>query len=218
MENLFVPYPKIPRLKRSVVITEKLDGTNAQVIIVDPEKVDNALPRNFLGSKDGLVMCAGSRTRRIHPNGFLPLVTDNTDNFGFAKWVHENTDELFKLGEGRHYGEWWGQGIQRGYGLDTRRFSLFNSALWGAHNPNTPECCSVVPILNQPIPDDEDTSLDRSVESALHQLRVHGSAAARGYMKPDGIIVYHTASRTNYKVLLENDGLSKTEEASNTLK
>ena len=31
----FVPYPKTPRLKREVTVTEKLDGTNAQIVIED---------------------------------------------------------------------------------------------------------------------------------------------------------------------------------------
>lgn len=32
-EQQFVPFPKIPRLKRGCVITEKIDGTNAQVVV-----------------------------------------------------------------------------------------------------------------------------------------------------------------------------------------
>ena len=32
---------------------------------------------------------------------------------------------------GRHFGEWWGSGIQRGYGLDEKTFSLFNAYRWG---------------------------------------------------------------------------------------
>ena len=30
-ELTFEPWPKIPRLKRDIIITEKIDGTNAQI-------------------------------------------------------------------------------------------------------------------------------------------------------------------------------------------
>lgn len=115
----FKPFPKIPRLKRSICITEKIDGTNAQVRITD----------------DGQIL-AGSRNR---------YVTPENDNYGFAAWVQQNKDELLKLGIGTHYGEWWGAGINRRYGRVTRKFSLFNTDRW---KPETlPSCCDVVPIL-----------------------------------------------------------------------
>ena len=114
----FVEFPKMPRLSREIIVTEKIDGTNAQVYIGD----------------DGTIL-AGSRTRWITPEN---------DNFGFAAWVRDNTDELLKLGPGSHFGEWWGAGIQRRYGLNEKRFSLFNVARWGEERP---ACCSVVPVL-----------------------------------------------------------------------
>ena len=36
-------------------------------------------------------------------------------------------------------------------------------------------------------------------------LRVNGSLASPGFMKPEGIVVFHSASQTCYKVMLEND-------------
>lgn len=116
----FEEFPKIARLKRGCIITEKIDGTNAQVIITDDGKIG-----------------AASRSR---------LITPDDDNFGFARWVKENEDELIKLGPGRHFGEWWGGKIQRGYGLHEKRFSLFNVSRW--EDPaSRPACCSIVPIL-----------------------------------------------------------------------
>src|SRR5687768_207065 len=85
----FQPFPKIARFSREIVITEKIDGTNAQVFIDESGNV-----------------IAGSRSRWITPQD---------DNFGFAKWVAENRIDLLGLGPGRHYGEWWGLGVQRGY-------------------------------------------------------------------------------------------------------
>jgi hypothetical protein len=201
----FVPYPKTPRLKRDVVITEKIDGTNAQVVIAKAAAVAPGSPivawqaSQESASGEPTVMLVGSRTRWITPG-------KDTDNFGFAGWCRDNAEELFKLGEGQHFGEWYGQGIQRGYGLDHKRFALFNTARWGAHNPNTPACCHVVPVLS--------LRQDVSVDDVLQQLRTEGSFAVPGFMNPEGIIVYHLAAKQCFKVLLENDqlpkGLSKT--------
>jgi hypothetical protein len=139
-------------------------------------------------------MRVGSRTRWITPG-------KTTDNYGFAGWCLENADELFKLGVGQHFGEWYGQGIQRNYGLDHRRFALFNTARWGAHNPNTPACCEVVPLLGV-VPLDQ-------VQEVLTNLAFDGSKAVPGFDRPEGIIAYHSASKQNFKVLLENDDQPK---------
>lgn len=117
----FTPFPKMARLSRECVITEKIDGTNAQVFIED----------------DGTTMHFGSRTRW--------LIAGQDDNFGFAKWCEEHRDELLTLGPGHHFGEWWGASIQRRYGLTERRFSLFNVTRWT--DDVRPACCSVVPLL-----------------------------------------------------------------------
>lgn len=174
----FVPFPKIPRLKRGCVITEKLDGTNAQIVI----------------DAEGNVR-AGSRNRWITPED---------DNCGFARWVYNNQDELRGLGEGQHFGEWWGNGIQRGYGLNEKRFSLFNAGRWGGERPS---CCDVVPVLYS---GDFTTN---TVDWVLDTLREGGSVAAPGFMKPEGVIVFMTASRHLYKVLAENDNQPKGEAA-----
>jgi len=116
----FIKFPKMARIARDIIITEKIDGTNAQVCISD----------------DGLEIKAGSRNRWV-------VVGD--DNYGFAGWVEDNKEELLKLGPGRHYGEWWGAKIQRKYGMDKRVFSLFNTGRWT--DENCPKCCRVVPIL-----------------------------------------------------------------------
>lgn len=176
----FEPFPKISRLSREVIITEKIDGTNAQVYIGEPGP----------GGEAGVVR-AGSRTRWLTPG--------KQDNFGFAAWVRDHEEELRTLGPGRHFGEWWGCGIQRGYGLSEKRFSLFNVHRW-SDQATRPACVGVVPLLARL--DDLDSGL---VRVALDMLRVHGSAAAPGYMKPEGIVVFHTASSTLYKKTIEGD-------------
>jgi hypothetical protein len=170
----FVAFPKIPRLKRDITITEKIDGTNAQIVITE----------------DGDLL-TGSRNRWITPE---------SDNYGFARWAQGNRDELLKLGVGQHFGEWYGSGIQRGYGLSEKRFALFNTARWGEHNP-PPACCEVVPVLYHGTMADTSTVLER--------LRYLGSVAVPGFAKPEGIIVYHSAAQQMFKVLLENDEIPK---------
>lgn len=170
---LFEPFAKIPRLSRECIVTEKIDGTNAQVYVGD----------------DGLVL-AGSKNRWITPGKL-------TDNFGFAQWVQENKDELRKLGPGRHFGEWWGRGIGRGYGREDRVFSLFNVSRWGS--ADKPACCSVVPVLAMGM---FDSGL---IESSLMRLKENGSQAQPGYLNPEGIVVFHVPSGHLFKKTIEKD-------------
>jgi hypothetical protein len=117
----FHGYPKMARLSREMVVTEKIDGTNGQVYI--QPACELRLGTDVLYQTNEFVVMAGSRTRWLTPE---------KDNFGFAAWVRENVDELLKLGPGRHFGEWWGKGIQRNYGLKEKRFSLFNVSLFSS--------------------------------------------------------------------------------------
>lgn len=210
----FEAFPKIARLKRETAITEKLDGTNAQVAIFELD-CGMALRAAYadpycLSITDGadsgesaLAMYAGSRKRWIAPEG-TEFLGKGCDNFAFAQFVSQNSDELFKLGPGRHYGEWYGKGIQRGYGLEEKRFALFNTARWGDHNPNTPECCEVVPDLTSII--HQVYGEEATPDMGMDLLADEGSSAAPGFMNPEGIVVYHTASRTLYKQTFEQDG------------
>lgn len=117
-EVAFKEFPKIARLARDMIVTEKIDGTNAQVCITE----------------DGRLL-TGSRSRWITPTA---------DNFGFAAWALEHRDELMQLGPGQHFGEWWGRGIGRHYNVGERQFSLFNVTRWAEERP---ACCGLVPVL-----------------------------------------------------------------------
>ena len=193
-EHPFTAFPKMARLQREVIVTEKIDGTNAQVYI----------------SEDGN-MLFGSRTRWITPED---------DNFGFAKWATDHKDELMQLGPGRHFGEWWGRGIQRDYGLEERRFSLFNVSRWCLHGEEPkfiptadprnvklqdmlPACCHLVPILYQGFFSTAEATIQ------LWELGQTGSKAAPGFMNPEGIVVFHTAGNVGFKMTLDNDGVPK---------
>lgn len=189
---LFTPFPSIARLSRDVVVTEKLDGTNAQIHITETGQV-----------------FAGSRSRWITPE---------VDNYGFARWVKDNEDTLRLLGPGSHFGEWWGAGIQRRYGLSEKRFSLFNAGRWSSEMNNNfnidnrlatstrcieVPCCHVVPVLLR-------WTFDTTkIDATLASLATNGSVAAPGFMQPEGIVVYHTKSDTLYKKTLDKNDRHK---------
>jgi hypothetical protein len=179
-EITFEAWPKIARLNRGMFITEKIDGTNAAIVITE----------------DGRI-AAQSRNR---------LITPEADNYGFAGWVSRNQDALIEtLGEGRHFGEWWGSGIQRGYGLTgaDKRFSLFNTSRWTEADLEAVEQLHVVPVLRQ------ENFTTEAVDGALTDLIIGGSVASPGFMKPEGIVVYLSAARTFFKVTVEHDEAPK---------
>jgi hypothetical protein len=167
----FIPFPKIARLNRDIVISEKIDGTNATVWVD--------------GEGD---VWAGSRTRWL---------TRIDDNFGFAEWVECHAAEFAELGPAVIRGEWYGSGIQRGYGLNEKRFAVFNP------EQEIPSCCSHVPVLySGPFG-------TVHADNAVAKLRANGSLAAPGFMKPEGIVIFHTASSSPFKVTLEKDEAPK---------
>jgi len=230
----FVEFKKIPRLSRDVIITEKLDGSNGQICIFSLETIKKELPDDYargewfekyclyahpenphVEEKDNLYLFAASRNRWLN-------VGKQNDNHAFAYWVKEHACDLVMLGEGRHFGEYYGKSIQRGYGLEEKRFALFNVSKWAkrkegvylndlrekTNNPKLeycPDCCEVVPILYDGL---FDTNV---VDYYLDILAGLGSVAVPGFMKPEGICVYHTAAGQYFKKTIENDEKHKGE-------
>lgn len=213
----FPKFSKIYRFRRECIITEKIDGTNGLVRIEDLGIIPESTPfpndgdvfyepltgTTFIKTADTVyTVRAGSRNRWL---------TTDKDNYGFASWVAGNAADLVQLGPGHHYGEWWGAGVQRRYGMDRKIFSLFDAHRWVGNVPeNTPpECVSVVPILTQGVMGDE------TINAALQWLETKGSVASflesegEHFMRPEGIIVYHLQTRNRYKILIENDDVPK---------
>ena len=157
----FKAWEKIPRENPfNVTITEKMDGTNACIII-----------------KDGEIVGCQSRKR---------LITPEDDNYGFAGWVDRNDRELEKLGDGYHYGEWAGLGIQKNpHDLPEKQFYLFNTFRWNPENPNRPDCCKVVPILFQGMITPE----------TIPQLLIDLQESAEENQTPEGVVAYYHAFR-----------------------
>lgn len=177
MKPDFISFNKIPRYSRECVVTEKIDGTNASITITE----------------DGQFL-TGSRNRWITPE---------QDNYGFSRWAHENKEELLKLGVGSHFGEWWGQGIQRTYGLKEKRFSLFNVERWTAET--LPLCVSLVPVIWQ----GQFQDLDAQV--VCDELLAKGSLAAPGFINPEGVIIYHIKGKYLFKKTCKDDEKAKGE-------
>ncbi len=220
--DTFTEFPKMARFARECIITEKIDGTNAQVMIAPrADFSDEQLSAPFApffsvsGEAGDFVMVAGSRTRWI---------SAKEDNHGFAKWVSEHRYELLRLGHGRHFGEWWGSGIQRGYGLQKgeKRFSLFNVQRWCLHGQEPqriatadpriekyqdvlPPCCGLVPIISKSV----FSMSSQAMEQAIYRLRTEGSFAAPGFMQPEGAILFHVAGNFGLKMTLEKDDQPK---------
>lgn len=199
----FIEFPKMARLSRECVITEKIDGTNGQLNVIRRDALTPGMNPDselFVHKGDEFLIMVGSRSRWLVPG------SNTTDNYGFAAWVRDNGAELVKLGEGRHFGEWWGAGIQRRYGVPDKRFSLFNALRWvevgqpqGDGQATAPACCRVVPILYRgPF----DTG---AIEIVMAHLKEVGSYAAQGFMDPEGVIVKHLASGTAFKKTLKDD-------------
>lgn len=217
----FQEFKKIPRLNRDIIITEKIDGTNGVVAIFSFEDMvreysklypDDVIagvvqvfidtyclyihPENPHGEEnEKLYVFAGSRNRWLG-------IGKQKDNYKFACWVRENGLHLtLGLGKGRHYGEWWGNGIQRGYDIGERQFSLFNVSNVKIERyflMSDLSSCHIVPTLYI---GKFDTN---KINQVLEDLRKHGSWATR-FMKPEGICIYHTASGGYFKVTLDND-------------
>jgi hypothetical protein len=123
------------------------------------------------------------------------------------------------LGPGRHFGEWWGNGIQRGYGLvkGEKRFSLFNVVRWCLDwdeprqiitgdprqvkmQDKLPACVGLVPVLWQ------GPFQALATIFLLSALRASGSRAAPGFMSPEGIVIFHTAAGVGFKQTFGTDG------------
>lgn len=214
----FIKWENTARLFRDAVITEKLDGTNACVIFEEIEE-SGQLPTSLIRT-----LTYGDRMYAAYAQSRNRLITPSNDNAGFAKWVESNANRLFYvLGEGRHYGEWWGAGVGRKYGMDRKVFSVFNTAGWYKVDEGTPGEDSrskrayiaginieAVPVLFQG-QFSEDT-----IRDCARQLKLHGSYATHKYTgeyfsNPEGICVYHKDADRVFKYTLDGNDKHKWE-------
>lgn len=176
----FVPWPKIWRDPLTMIITEKMDGTNGQIIIQRVEEPNN-MPVTY--TNDEYRILVGSRRRYIQPESVSGQKA--SDNYGFAAWVLENAEVLIEtLGIGQHFGEWCGPGIQGNpLKLEKKIFYLFNVNRWLPSliiDPNWPSHIglSVVPVLHEGPADEE------NIEKIMLYLKENSPES-------EGIVVYY---------------------------
>lgn len=173
MTREFTSFYSIERIQQPITITEKIHGSNAQILI------------------EGQEVMVGSRTRWITPDD---------DNYGFARWVHENHDVIVgALGEGQHFGEWYGSGINAGYGLTTKRFALFNTHRWISVRDagELPDGVDVVPVLYA------GPFTATAIDDTMNALKASGSVLVPGFMKPEGVVIRFDRSKVLMKRTFE---------------
>ena len=188
------PHWDIVRLR----ITQKLDGTNAQILIEDNQPY--GLTRIRAGSRTRW-LGEITRTNKKHKDG-TPYVNETVDdNHGFYKWVMENKEELIeKLGPGRYYGEWCGPGIQNGENLTERGLFLF----YPPKNCETlPNGVHLVPeIFNELI---NLTSISAAIHSTRYSLQLLGTQIHNSLLiknptvKPEGLIIQIDSQRYKWR-------------------
>lgn len=156
-----------------MVITQKIHGTNAQIFI---EEV-SFIPENEAGS-----VCVDDRFFKIRAGSRNRWLFVDVDNFGFAAFVESNAAELIEfLGEGRHFGEWAGPGINSGEGLTEKTFILFD---WWKYPEDLvfPKQVRTVPILYMGVLD------TNAIKIAMEDLKKDGSVLVPGFMRPEGVV------------------------------
>ncbi len=194
------------RENKSKTITEKIDGTNACIV-----------------AQNGKVT-AQSRKR---------IITPDDDNFGFAKWVYDNAGALLDtLGYGYHYGEWYGEGIQKNpLGIEGKRFALFHATKYteaNGYDLSRVDNLETVPLLHHgqcnvwTIPD-----IVQDLETYGSRVQGAKTEVITGYIpgmdneqpyaytkaaKAEGIIIWNNETKTRTKLLLENDAFHKWEQ------
>ena len=166
----FKPWGKTQRYSGlTITITEKIDGTNACIVI-----------------QQGELLGCQSRNR---------IITTESDNMGFANWVEQNKCDLEKLGDGYHYGEWAGPGIQSNpHKFEEKKFLLFNTL---RPQESLPSCVELVPVLYEGAYQGKE-----HINNIMEELWSKGKV--EGY-KPEGIIVYFHQHRKGLKYTFEGN-------------
>ena len=149
-------------LFRDVTISEKIDGTNAQVFVVAEDRGRRQPGRGLGGS-------LRKRTTSVSRRGSPIMLTS----------CASSAQDVISA-------EWYGRGIQRRYGLQDRRFALFNSCTDGPRSAR--RAAAIVPVLTTR------TMGADVVSECLETLRSGGSLARSGFHAPGGIVIYHHAS------------------------
>lgn len=173
----FKSFPDVKQIgKAAITITQKLHGTNAQIVVFPVYDMDGTTLLRY-------DVQAGSRNRWLTPDD---------DNFGFAKYVEENKQSIIELlGEGTWFGEWAGPGINSSEGLKEKTFAIFNIARIEG-KPLPPRMVGV-PLLYKGAFSSE------AIDAAYNDLKTNGSKLVPGYMSPEGVVVHLLGTDLRFK-------------------
>lgn len=184
----FTRYPKIPRYENETwTISEKIDGSNG-VIYIPEVREDDIIDRDEI--------LAGSRTQWL---GDRDRKGRELDNHGFWAWVKTNWVELVKLGPGMHHGEWYGEKINRNYGLKQKKFMLFNNKRYRKADFDLPNCVELETVVADNV---EFKDLQSRIELLSDMLESTGSFHVQGFKPAEGFILRSSLRNTLYKVIL----------------
>lgn len=203
---MFERFASLTRFSHGWTVTEKIDGTNACVLIVPHSKWPERTPG--VADVPSMTIAQGTlpdgQTVAVLAQSRNKLITPDSDNAGFARFVHDNAAALVEtLGEGRHYGEWAGKGIQRGYGLERKVFALFN--MRGDGLDKLDGQLRAVPVLHHGYLGEPGAEFAKIMDD----LKVNGSRFAPGFMNPEGIVMRHGPSGTLFKKTFDYDEQGK---------
>jgi hypothetical protein len=189
----FREFPKIERIgKVFMTVTQKLHGTNASIWIYEYTSTNGVTHEPRMGIK------AGRRT---------DFITVEKDNYGFARFVHDNAQALIEaLGPGVHFGEWCGPGINSGEGLTEKTLFLFDVHRHPPEKPLPPRVRTVPLLYKGPLNMAE-------IEKAKEDLRQNGSKAVPGFMRPEGVVVHIPATGHRFKDVFEAEETAWTKPA-----
>ena len=164
--------------EKDVLAVEKLDGTNVSIV------VDN-----------GQLTSIWNRTARI------PFFTKGK-SFIIKGLLNSFERGYCDLPDGQHFGEWWGAGIGKRYPGAPKVFSLFNTTRWQVlKDQGFLTVCDVVPTLYE-------GRFDTHIcDKVVADLIITGSRVWPD-AKSEGIVVFHKAAGSLFKVTCENLPLS----------
>ena len=185
----YASFPSIERLENIYcVISEKVDGTNGLI------EINEVFP---VGEPKEIQIRFGSRNRYI---------TFNNDNADFANFFRHYEarfkdvaadiilKELEVSGETltecqeqyplRIYGEWFGSGIQRGYGLKDKFFMPFSTFY-------------AEKLIEYQVPNIVKPNImytgkfnKLTADMCMNTLAIHGSGIIKDYKRPEGIVIH----------------------------
>ena len=173
-------FPSIERLENIYcIISEKIDGTNGLIEINETNVRFGSRNRYISFSDDN----AGFANFFRHYEAKLEDVAKDV----ITKELELNGETLTSCNESyplRIYGEWFGCGIQRGYGLKDKFFMPFSSfygeKLIEYQVPN---------VITPNIMYTGKFSME-VVGTCMQQLKLNGSGVVKDYKQPEGIVIF----------------------------